>query len=180
MKSRKSIAGLSTLVLSITGCAARGPLKIDLKDGVERPPKSVILLFVDGMDYVRFDKLLADGKLPNIKRLFVDGGVGIDRAFTSIPAMTYPNTVSLMTGRFPGHHDVVGNQWFDRRTLAYPNYITAAEYDAVNDHFRWPTLYEVLPKHFSVNVLCNVSRGATYNVDRHYLEGLGWFLRLYE
>ncbi|MBI5763235.1 MAG: alkaline phosphatase family protein [Planctomycetes bacterium] len=176
--SRLRLFLTGTLILCAS-CAKTAPLRLQIDPDVKRPDKSVVLFFVDGLDHDRFQSLLDAGKLPNIKRHFVDGGVRVEHAVTSIPSMTYPNTVSLFTGRFPGHHDVTGNQWFDRRTLAYPNYITAAEYSAVNLHFRWPTLYELLPDQFSVNVLGNVARGATYNVDYHVSEGIGWYLGWY-
>lgn len=176
--SRSRLFLTGTLVLCAS-CAKTAPLRLQIDPDVKRPEKSVVLFFVDGLDHDRFQSLLAVGKLPNIKRHFVDGGVRVEHAVTSIPSMTYPNTVSLFTGRFPGHHDVTGNQWFDRRTLAYPNYITAAEYSAVNAHFHWPTLYELLPDQFSVNVLGNVARGATYNVDYHTSLGIGWYLGWY-
>ncbi|MEK6643915.1 MAG: alkaline phosphatase family protein [Planctomycetota bacterium] len=175
---RLMILSLGSCLLCAS-CAKSSPIRLHVNPDVQRPTKSVILFFVDGLDHDRFQALLSDGKLPNIKQRFVDGGVRVEHAITSIPSMTYPNTVSLFTGRFPGHHDVTGNQWFDRRTLAYPNYITATEYSAVNHHFHWPTLYEMLPDQFSVNILGNVARGATYNVDYHVTEGVGWYLGWY-
>jgi arylsulfatase A-like enzyme len=168
---------LASLLLS--SCAKTTPLRLRLANDVQRPDKSVVILFVDGMDHRTFTRLLYEGRLPRIGRRFLGQGVTVERAVTSIPAMTYPNTVTLMTGRFPGHHHIVGNQWFDRRTLGRPDYITAEGYRTVNHDFRWPTLYEVLPEYFSVNALGTVYRGVTQNVDYENVEGVGWFLGLF-
>src|SRR4051794_33667330 len=108
-----------------TGCADPRPLKINLSEAVERPSRSVIVFFVDGMDETRFNELLVRGELPHIADRFVNHGVRVDRAVSSFPSTTYPNAVSLITGRFPGHHGILGNRWFDRRTLEMPDYLSA-------------------------------------------------------
>jgi len=146
---------------------------------VEWPPASVVVFFPDGMDRGRMMELIARGKLPNIERIFVRGGVGVECAITSIPALTYPNATSLMTGLFPGHHDIVGNQWFDRRTLESPDYITVAEFLRVNRDLRRLTLFEALPDHLSANIQCPVRRGCTHDVDTTIPAGIGWFLGLH-
>jgi hypothetical protein len=166
-------------LMALAGCAKSGPLRVCLEDDVRRPPRSVVIFFVDGMDVGKMHELLARGRLPNIHRRFVDGGVGVEHAVASIPAMTYPNAVTILTGTFPGRHNITGNQWLDRRTLQTPHYITALEYKAVNHHFTVPTLYEELPDHFSVNCLGTVIRGVHHDVDYHTTEGIGWFLGWY-
>lgn len=174
-------AGAALALLWAAGCAAPDkPLAISVGPSVARPPAAAVLFFVDGMDKARLAELVSRGRLPNIERLFVRGGVGVDYAITSIPAMTYPNATSIMTGLFPGHHGIVGNQWFDRNTMESPNYITLDEYLRVNDDLPARTLYEMLPDRPSVNIQCNVRRGCSFDVPTFVATGLGWSVGLYE
>jgi arylsulfatase A-like enzyme len=166
-------------LISASGCG-RQPLHLQLDPDVERPEKSVVLFFVDGLHRARMRDLLSQGRLPTIQRLFVEGGVSVDNAVTSIPAMTYPNTVSLLTGRFPGHHGIVGNQWFDRRSLASTDYIRAESYQAGNLDFRCPTIYEMITDLFTVSVQCHTHRGATIAHTNEVPAGLAWSVGLYE
>lgn len=175
----RAIGGLAAaLFFTATGCG-RQPLRLQLEPTVERPDKAVLLFFVDGLDRARLNLLLAEGRLATIKRLFVDGGVGVQHAVTSIPAMTYPNTVSLLTGRFPGHHGIVGNQWFDRRSLVSTDYIRPTLYQTGNLDFRCPTIYEILPDLFTVSVQCHTYRGATIAHTNEVATGLAWSVGLF-
>ncbi|GJM24914.1 MAG: hypothetical protein DHS20C16_13290 [Phycisphaerae bacterium] len=140
------------------------------------PTPSVVIFFVDGLDHTRFNALLDDGKLPNIQRQFVEGGVGVKNAVTSIPSVTYPNAVSLMTGCFPGHHGVLGNQWFDRNEFFLRDYSSALTYQTVNTDFKNPTLFEVLDDKLTVNVRCHTRRGVTKSFDHALGTGIDWIL----
>lgn len=180
MKRRYSrLVSFSVALLIQSGCG-RQPIRLNLDPQVERPDQAVVLFFVDGMDRGRLNELLAKGKLPTIRRLFVDGGVGVENAVTSIPAMTYPNTVSLFTGKFPGHHGIVGNQWFDRRSLESTDYIRPTLYQSDNADFRCPTIYEILSDLFTVSVQCHTHRGATIAHTNEIATGLAWSVGLFE
>src|SRR5213075_2013071 len=111
---------------------------------------------------------------------FVNRGVRVDRAVSCLPSITYPNAVSIMTGRFPGHHGILGNRWFDRRTLELPDYMSAATYKDVNEHFSVPTIYELLSDRLTVNVQCHTRRGATYTFDNMVLSGFNFYFKMYK
>lgn len=175
MPAAGAILLLQASLILFSGCG-RQPLHLRVSKDVHRPPASVVLFFPDGLDVQRMDALLAEGKLPNIEKHFVRGGVRVQRAINSIPALTYPNSVSLMTGVFPGHHGIMGNQLFDRRNMYWVDYITAESYLKVNDDFAVPTLYERIPDHFTVNVQCPTHRGVTHTLDNPVETGIAWFL----
>ncbi len=139
----------------------------------------VVVFFVDGLDHTRFNELLNAGKLPNIQKQFVEGGVGVRNAVTSIPSVTYPNAVSLLTGCFPGHHGILGNQWFDRETFFLRDYSSALTYQTVNTDFKNPTLFELLDDKLTVNVRCHTRRGATKSFDHAIGTGLDWVFNRY-
>lgn len=151
------------------------PPVVSLSERVRIPDKSAVLFFVDGMDHSRLFELLDAGLLPAIKEHFVDGGVGVDYAVSAMPAITYPNSVSLLTGCFPGHHDIMGNLWFDRRTLEIPDYIHADSYRSVNEHFDRRTIYEILDDHFTVSVHFHTRRGVTHTFDNLLPMALDWY-----
>jgi len=169
----------SCLLMAAVGCMSTSPLRIQLADDVVRPEKSVIIISPDGMDSVRFHELLAAGKLPHIKNVFVDGGVGVDYAFDCLPSVTYANYSSLITGRFPGHHDIMGNLWLDRRTLTTYDYRTLHTYRTVNRHLRVPTLYDILGDHFTLNIQCHTRRGVTHTIDNSRTFAWAWILGKY-
>lgn len=174
----RRFAALFALILIAPGCAPQ-EITLQLTPEIELPEKSAVIFFADGLSLPRFDALLAEGRLPNIRRRFVEGGVRVQKAVNCIPAMTYPNTVSLMTGQFPGHHGIMGNEWFDRRNMFWIDYISAATYTTVNQNFKSPTLYERIPDHFTFNVQCHTYRGATQSMNNEIAAGIAWGMGWY-
>ena len=161
------------------GCAY-GPRVVSLGPDVERPPAAAVLFLVDGLDLARFDEAIQEGRLPHIRSRFVEGGVGVDYAIASLPPITYPNLVSLLTGCFAGHHGIVGNAWFDRRRLVYQNYDSAATYRSVNGDFSRPTVYELMADRFTVSVQCPARRGVTHTTDHWFNTGRNWLFHQYD
>ncbi|HPD30160.1 MAG TPA: alkaline phosphatase family protein [Phycisphaerae bacterium] len=153
----------------LSGCAS---LDVRLAESVERPPRSVVVFFPDGMDVQRMDELVAEGRLPNIRERFIENGVRVRHAFSSLPTSTYPNCSSLLTGRFPGHHQIPGNFWFDRRTMECRDYMTLGTCRTVNHHLAVPTLYDWLGDHFTVSIAHHTYRGVTESIDG--AEGFFW------
>lgn len=172
--------GLVLVLWLAAGCAQRQSLRVEIPAHVERPARSVVLLFVDGLDPRVMQRMLDRDELPHIARRFVSGGTRVDHAVACLPSITYPNTVSLITGDFPGHHGIVDNQWFDRHKLAFQNYVSASTYHSVNEDFRTATLFEMLSEHFSVNVQCHTRRGVTYTIDNFTENAVDWVLHRYE
>lgn len=172
---------LVTLVLSaLAGCSTRPVPHFTLGKDVQLPARSVVIFFVDGMDKSRLDTLLADGRLPNIRRHFVEGGVRVQNTIVPLPSITFPSTSSLLTGLLPGHHGIVGNRWFDRRTLQYRKYSHFNELTAVNEHLSAATLYDILADRLTISVHCWTSRGATYAFQNDWLGGYEWLFNWYE
>ena len=167
------LAGVA--VLFATGCLGPQQPAISLSKKVHIPDKSVVIFFIDGLDRTRMMGLLEAGTLPNINKYFVEGGVGVRHAVTSIPAITYPNSVSLLTGCFPGHHGIMGNLWFDRCTMEIPDYIHADSFRSVNKHFDRRTIYEVLHDHFTVSVQFHTRRGVTHTFDNLITTAIDWY-----
>ncbi len=116
------LAGLTALI-SLTGCFVNNrPLRANLKPDVHIPNKSAILFFIDGVGNDTFDKRLAAGDLPNIKRDLLDRGLRYRRTVTCMPSITYAATATFLTGQSPGYHGIVGNRWFDPYSMQYREY----------------------------------------------------------
>ena len=165
MKMLRPLCCLFAFFGLFAGCGEPGPLRIHLNDDVVRPPRSVIVFFPDGLDRSRFNDMLAAGELPNITRRFAQGGVHVDRAVDSLPSITHVNCASLVTGLFPGRHGLLGNFWFDRRTLESHSYLTLDSFRTVNAHFTAPTLYDILRDRFTFNLQLQTCRGVTRTIE---------------
>lgn len=186
-RSSRRTDGLSLLVglilggvFGASGCSVTtGPMHLNLAPTVARPDRAAVIFLVDGMDRQRMRELLAAGRLPNMQRRFAEGGVAVENAVTSMPALTYPNLVSLLTGRFPGHHGILGNQWFDRSTLQIQDYLTVNTYQSVGQDYSCPTIFEMLNDRFTVNIQCPARRGMSRTADNTLLTGCDWLFGTY-
>jgi len=164
------------LLVLATGCMSSSRR---LSPEVDCARPSLIMFFVDGMDHARLHQMLAAGELPHIQKRFVEGGVRVRHAFSSLPSITYPNCSSMITGRFPGHHGIMGNFWFDRASLFAPYYMTLGTYRTVNQHLEAPTLYDVLHDEFTLSFQHHTRKGATMTIDNKDNFALAWVLGRY-
>lgn len=71
--------------------------------------KVVLMISIDGF---RFD-YLKNLNVPNLKSL-MQSGVSTEGLIPSFPTLTFPNHISLVTGRTPGHHGIVSNTFYDK------------------------------------------------------------------
>jgi hypothetical protein len=74
------------------------------------PPHPLLIVSIDGLSWPTLRAELS--RLPTLKALHRRGVSGPLR--TVLPSMTWPAHVSMMTGRMPWRHGVVGNRWLDR------------------------------------------------------------------
>lgn len=123
----------------------------------------VILLIVDaGRADVFYDKIKT-GKLPNIKEHIYDRGIHIQNMVVGFPTLTLALHPTLMTGYYPGHHGIVSNVWFERRTRQKRDYPAAG-----SDILRYPedlkrhTIFELLSDIKTAAIFENCNIGATY------------------
>jgi hypothetical protein len=165
---------IGLLLAFVSGCAPMRDAR--LRDDVQRPARSVVVFFPDGMDERRMEELLAEGRLPNIRKRFFEGGVRVRHAVSSLPSSTYPNSSSVITGRFPGHHHIMGNFWFDRRTLECRDYMSYSSYLTVNDHLAVPTLYDLLSDRLTVSIAHHTHKGVTTSINNDKVFFWAWAL----
>ena len=179
------ISLVAATLLAAQGCAPPkwgepDDLNFRIAPSVRIPRRGAIVFFADGINRTVFRKLLAEGKLPHIKKYIVDRGAEVETALASQPTITYANTVSLSTGYYPGHHGVLGNKWFDRHRLIFRDYTHPDTMGMVAGDFAVPTIYEHLGKKFSVAILTQTNRGATHFYENWMRSGILWFFRQWE
>jgi len=68
----------------------------------------VILVSLDGFRWDYLPKL----QPPNLTRLAAEG-VRAKRLIPTFPSLTFPNHYTLVTGLYPEHHGIVGNNFYD-------------------------------------------------------------------
>ena len=119
------------------------------------------MFVVDGVGGAIFEEMLEAGELPAIREYFVDRGLYVPRAVGNIPSVTMANLTSLATGRFPGHHGVVGISWFDRLNYIWRNYNTIAQKNTLDEDYTAPNIYEQFQDDMTVSIFYQPHRGAT-------------------
>ena len=78
------------------------------------PRTCAIVICLDGCEPHYLDVALAEGLMPNLKRI---RATGTDRlAHSVIPSFTNPNNLSIATGRPPSVHGICGNFLYDPDT----------------------------------------------------------------
>ena len=115
-------------------------------------------------------KLINEGKLPNIKKLFVEDGTFWDGT-TVFPSTTGPAYLPITTGCFPGTCNIPGIRWTDRQffldgnwnqkgTRSYVGYESFFFNQDLNQDIK--TIFEIFPSHLSIHNLANkgVSKSA--------------------
>jgi len=69
---------------------------------------TIILISIDGYRYDYLDKY----PTPNLQQLAASG-VRAESMQPSVPTYTFPNHYTLVTGLYPAHHGIVGNEFYD-------------------------------------------------------------------
>ena len=74
----------------------------------EKKKTSLILISMDGFRWDYFDKT----DTPNFD-LLISGGVKSKALIPSFPSKTFPNHISIVTGRHPNKHGIIANRMYD-------------------------------------------------------------------
>jgi hypothetical protein len=176
--------GLAAAAWACGGCAAmpderRATFGIDfrLPEGASRTGAVVFML--DGVNRHVFNELLDAGRLPNVRKYFVDRGLYVERCAANVPSVTLANETSLVTGLFAGHHGILGNNWFDRTALVWRNYETYDDKNKIDEDFLPPTVFEHLADATTFSLFFQVHRGATKFTENWMSAGPPYFFGWY-
>ena len=117
------------------------------------------------MDDVRHDqffKLINKGFLPNIKKYAFDNSIK-GKCISIFPAITVPAQLAVLTGTYTDEFSVPGMHWWDRKEDIVRTYASLAGWEltpTLDKHVK--TMYEQINGN-SLNLFCQVYRGATHN-----------------
>ncbi len=136
----------------------------------------VIHFVVDGTNLKAFEKALDEGRMPNVKRHFVDGGARFEKGLSAFPSTSTSVYQSYATGLWPGHAGIPHLERMDRETERVVGYMTPGGYDMIDsdlinlraltnpDVVRLTpptTIFELLEGWPSASIYSSFSRGAT-------------------
>ncbi|MEN6506139.1 MAG: alkaline phosphatase family protein [Planctomycetaceae bacterium] len=154
------------------------PGAVTVKPGAKAA--GAIVFMVDGLSGIIVEEMLADGKLPTLKKYFVDRGLYAPRAVAHVPSVTLANITSIATGLLPGHHTVTGNHWFDRCKYVYRNYETLAQKNTLDCDYAAPTVFEMLDDEFTASLFFQANRGSDKWFENWLSAGVAFYLGWYD
>jgi hypothetical protein len=178
-------AVLLACLAGLSGCGTPGPggpadtFGLDLSITNPQRQSGAIVFVVDGVNAEIFQQMLEAGQLPAMRKYFVDRGLYVPHAVANIPSVTLPNLTTLASGQFPGHHDVVGVNWFDRNQLVWRDYETIAQKNTLDSDTIAPFIYDRFPGRTTVSVFFQPHRMATKFFENWTSAGppfyFGWY-----
>ncbi|MFA5390569.1 MAG: alkaline phosphatase family protein [Candidatus Omnitrophota bacterium] len=157
------------LALAGTGHAQDGPAA-PLRKGPP-PDAKVLVFFVDSLRPDIVNKMVAENRLPNIKRLFFDQGLRFENFFTIFPSLTVPAYGAFLTGNWPDRSGLKAMSFFERFSTRKKNILKRIfrvreqfprYYDLITDRDKAPeilkqnkikTLYDYLGEAFHSTVV---------------------------
>jgi ectonucleotide pyrophosphatase/phosphodiesterase family protein 5 len=74
----------------------------------------LILISIDGFRWDYFEKT----STPNLDKI-IQKGIKADGLETVYPSKTFPNHVTIVTGRYPDNHGIIGNYFYDKGFQEY-------------------------------------------------------------
>ncbi len=167
------------VAISLAGCGSAATRGLDFRLPAGSRERGAVVFLVDGVNAEIFETLLDAGELPAFRKYFVDRGLYVRRAVGSIPSVTLVNQTCIVTGRFAGHHGIVGNRWFDRNRLIFRNYALIAQKNLLDSDHQAITIFEYLPDALTCSLFFQSHRGATKWTENFLSAGppffFGWY-----
>lgn len=136
-----------------------------------RPDSKVLVFFIDSLRPDIVDQMVAENRLPNIKRLFYDQGLRFKNTFTIFPSVTVPAYGALITGTWPDRSGIKAMSLFERFPTRKKTFLKwllrikekfPAYYDLITERDKAPeilkrnkvkTLYDYLGEAFQSTVV---------------------------
>jgi hypothetical protein len=83
----------------------------------------VVVFYVDGLRPDVVEEMAAMGHIPNLRKLFVDGGTHLANAFTAFPSDTITSNGTMWTGCLSDRHGLKGQVRFSRTRLKSESFL---------------------------------------------------------
>jgi hypothetical protein len=179
------VTGLVAVIFSVVSCATvkqvwvtKGVKALRTPEIAPTPPTRMIIFALDGAGYNQFMAAVRSGDAPNIAGVLGREGAGglfehayaAPNALSMLPSSTVADWSAVFTGDPPAWDGVTGDEWFERRQMAFhaPVPISTRDLtdlnraiadDLIGRQLRVPTLYELLGVDSYVSLMF-VYRGA--------------------
>ena len=112
------LVDVAPTVAALMGCepphGSDGVVLDDVLDLESGRPQHVVGFLFDGANANVLYAMARAGGAPNVARLIELGTAYEWGAMAGMPTVTLANHTSILTGRFPGHHGILHNAWYDR------------------------------------------------------------------
>lgn len=145
-----------------------GSVRTDALDPNGSQPRHVVAFLFDGTNANVLYDMAARGEAPAVARLIENGLAYGQGAMAGLPTVTLANHTSILTSRLPGHHGVLHNAWFDRRT---------GQQVITNSSATWPwSMQNLFPGVDSVHTALRRARPSAFtaSVDEPCDLGASW------
>jgi predicted AlkP superfamily pyrophosphatase or phosphodiesterase len=96
----------ATSLFSVLAVAIASSGGINSAEHINKP--SVLMISIDGFRFDYIEKFGAE----NLAQIAAQG-VRAESMKPSFPSLTFPNHITLVTGRYPGNHGIVSNTFYD-------------------------------------------------------------------
>ncbi|MFP4054887.1 MAG: alkaline phosphatase family protein [Phycisphaerae bacterium] len=176
---------LAAVLLSAGGCVPephkpQGTFNLDFSLPSGSETSGAIVFLVDGVNTEVFNEMLENGELPAIRYYFIDRGLYCPRTMVNTPSVTLANETSVVTGVFPGHHNITGINWFDRNRLIWRDYETIAQKNTLDGDYGNKTIYQHFPHRTTFSLFYQAHKGTTKFVENWTSAGPPFFFGWYE
>lgn len=103
--------------------AFRQEVPLAAEGGEPLPNCSVVVFYIDGLRPDVVEEMAAMGHIPNLRRIFVDGGTYLSNTFTAFPSDTITSNGTMWTGCFSDRHGLKGQVRFSRLRLKSESFL---------------------------------------------------------
>ncbi|HEY3966016.1 MAG TPA: alkaline phosphatase family protein [Planctomycetaceae bacterium] len=87
------------------------------------PDATVVVFYIDGLRPDVVEEMAAMGHIPNLRKVFVDGGTHLANTFTAFPSDTITSNGTMWTGCFSDRHGLKGQVRFSRTRLKSESFL---------------------------------------------------------
>ena len=136
-------------------------------EGVDTPTsgKTITYLLIDGLTKSAFERLLGEGKLPNIQKM-MNSGIYVQNGIASFPTMTGYGFYPFLTGVDATKSGVLGLRWFDRSKTEgnLRNYVGRTNVQMNNDiRSDYSNLFEHFSENYTSSINTYMNKGVKHN-----------------
>jgi predicted AlkP superfamily phosphohydrolase/phosphomutase len=138
----------------------------------------VLFYLLDGARPDILSRLIAEGKLPNLKQLIDEGTYRT--ATTCFPSTTGPAYLPFLAGHFPGTMNIPGIRWFDKKEFKHSRLNRMAMRSYCGPEAAWfntdmpadkPTLFELTGEAYNLYNMITRNVPDAYDLGK---KGKGW------